>query len=107
MMSDWFEAGAAVETGHGDRFPPLGDGEAQRWWLGGEALRGRDNLLCQLCSRSTRDCWELDPLHSRGSSPQVAEAVIEECMVKCSLPNDLPLIASDKLAARALRPGMG
>ena len=53
MMSDWFEAGAAVATGHGDRFPPLGDGEAQRWWLGGEALRGRDNLLCQLCSHGS------------------------------------------------------
>ena len=72
MMSDWFEAGAAVATGHGDRFPPLGDREAQRWWLGGFgdawaaglderpvtvaltlALRGRDDLLRQLCAHGS------------------------------------------------------
>ena len=48
-MSDWFEAGARVAAGHGDRFPPLGDGEAQRWWMGGEVLHGRDSLSCAIC----------------------------------------------------------
>lgn len=34
---DWFDAGAAVLEGQrGDHlYPPLGDREAQRWWLGG------------------------------------------------------------------------
>jgi len=35
MVSEWFDAGTGVATGHGGRFPPLDDAEAQRWWLGG------------------------------------------------------------------------
>ena len=68
-MSNWFSAGALVATGHGDCYPPLGDGEAQRWWLGGfgaawaagtderpvlvvlaAALRGQEALHGQLCA---------------------------------------------------------
>ncbi len=35
LMSDWFDAGAEVAAGHGERYPPLDDADAQRWWLGG------------------------------------------------------------------------
>jgi len=68
MMDDWFKAGAEVASGHGDRYPPLGDLAAQRWWLGGfgaawaagtderpvavalaAALRGQETLLRHIC----------------------------------------------------------
>jgi len=71
---DWFEVGWAAYK-EGERFPPLNDMEAQRWWLGGfgaawaesfdvdesiaetlaRALAGREELLGQLLSH--REGW--------------------------------------------------
>jgi hypothetical protein len=74
-VSDWFEAGWAVYSlGGADphRFPPLGERQAQRWWLGGFAtawaegceerpvvlalagiLQGRAQLLHELLSHAS------------------------------------------------------
>lgn len=84
----WFEAGIAVFYGDkaDERYPPLNDIEAQRWWLGGfgaawaenpdddppaaglpltvaltQALEGREGLLRQI--RSHTSGWTDPTLH--------------------------------------------